>query len=301
MSKPDDPAALIQSFLVYLEVEKRYSPHTVSGYARELSKFAKHHADLLHTKPHDITHFVSVLHQKGLAPKSIHRALSAVRSLFNHLKRQGLVTTNPAVVTRAPKAQRKLPKVLDADQAARLFSFSAKSAKEFRDKAMLELLYGSGLRLAELVALDLVDVDLHAGFATVLGKGNKARQAPLGRLSILAIRDWLAHHPHPEPSAPLFVGQGLNRISHRTVQTRIKKLARQQLGDDALHPHMLRHSFATHMLESSGDLRAIQELLGHSDIATTQVYTHLDFQHLAKVYDKAHPRAIYRDQPTQKD
>jgi len=290
-------AALIDSFLHHLQVEKRYSPHTIAGYSRALQRFALHQSDLLLTKPHDVTHFLSTLHRSDLAPKSIQRALSAVRSLFNYLKRQELITTNPATVARAPKTPRRLPQVLDADQAAQLFQFTAKLPMEFRDKAMLELFYGSGLRLAELVGLDIGDVDLQTGFVTVLGKGNKTRQTPLGRQCIAAIRDWLAHHPQPLHNSPMFVGRSKGRISHRTVQIRLKKIAITQLGDNALHPHMLRHSFATHMLESSGDLRAIQELLGHSDIATTQIYTHLDFQRLASVYDKAHPRASNRDLP----
>lgn len=291
MSEPAN-AAHVGAYLRHLQIEKRYSPHTVAGYARELAKFTATCSNDMHAiKPHDISHFVSALHRSGLTPKSIQRALSAVRSLFGYLQKQGIVSTNPAAAIRAPKAQRKLPNVLDTDQTARLFEFRPTTPLQFRDKAILELFYGSGLRLAELVALNVADVDLRAGFVTVLGKGNKARQVPLGSHCVSALHEWLEHHPGQLPDAALFPGRSGARISPRTIQNRLKKIAVQQLGDDALHPHMLRHSFATHLLESSGDLRAVQELLGHSDIATTQVYTHLDFQHLAKVYDKAHPRA----------
>ena len=188
----------------------------------------------------------------------------------------------------------RLPKVLDTDQAARLLDFQPQNAKEKRDKAIIELLYGSGLRLMEVVGLSIKDLDLAAGFVTVLGKGNKVRQVPLGRLCIKALDEWLAEHPSIATDAPLFPSKNGQPISPRTIQKRLKDIAVIQLGDNSLHPHMLRHSYATHMLESSGDLRGIQELLGHNDISTTQIYTHLDFQHLANVYDKAHPRAKSR-------
>ena len=282
----------ISRFLHHLRVEKRYSKHTTDGYQRELEKYrAFYDGDLTTAKSHDVTLFTGMLRHKGLQAKSIQRALSAVRSFYSYLQKQGEVASNPAAVARAPKAKRKLPQVLDADQTARLFDARVSSPMERRDRAMLELFYGAGLRLAELVQLDIGDLDLSTGIAKVLGKGNKARHAPLGRHCVSALQAWLDEHSRPQPDAPLFTGRGNARISPRTVQMRLKKIAVQQLGDDSLHPHMLRHSFATHMLESSGDLRAIQELLGHSDIATTQIYTHLDFQHLAKVYDAAHPRA----------
>ena len=223
------------------------------------------------------------------------RALSAIRSFYAFLLQRRMVKLNPAAIARAPKAKRKLPRVLDTDQAAKLFDAEITTPLQVRDRAILELLYGAGLRLSELVQLNIGDVELNEGFANVMGKGKKARRAPLGRHCVAALRAWLSEHPNCVAEAPLFTGRmgqrGVTRISPRTIQNRLKKIAVQQLGDDSLHPHMLRHSFATHMLESSGDLRAIQELLGHADIATTQVYTHLDFQHLAKVYDAAHPRA----------
>jgi integrase/recombinase XerC len=282
----------VASFIQHLQVERRYSAHTLSAYTRELDKFTSHYTkDVLGAHTHDITHFTNALHHQGLSAKSIQRALSAVRSFYTYLQHRGLVQSNPAAAARAPKAKSRLPKVLDTDQAAALFTGTEQTKLGIRDRAIIELFYGAGLRLSELVGLNIGDLDLQTGLARVLGKGSKARQAPMGRYCINALKLWLAQHPDPLPDAPLFTARGRQRISPRTVQGRLKAIAREKLGDDALHPHMLRHSFATHLLESSGDLRAIQELLGHSDIATTQIYTHLDFQHLAKVYDQAHPRA----------
>jgi integrase/recombinase XerC len=295
-----DPAlgSAIDTFLDYLRFEKEYSENTLAAYQRDLTRFAA----TLNKSPeavtrNDINAFVARLHGQGLAPRSIQRALSSVRSFFNHLESRRQMSKNPAAGARAPKDKNKLPHTLDTDQAARLFDFEATTPRLRRDKAMVELLYGSGLRLSELVGIDLGDLDLDAGFVTVIGKGRKERQVPLGRHSITALNAWLADHPAPEPTAPLFTGRGRGRISPRTVQSRLKRLAATQLGSSDLHPHMLRHSFASHMLESSGDLRAVQELLGHSDLGTTQIYTHLDFQHLAKVYDAAHPRAESQRDP----
>lgn len=282
----------IVSFLNYLRVEKRYSKHTLSGYQHELDRFQQHFKrNLLESRSHDITLYIGHLRQKGLQPKSIARAVSALRSFFSYWQQQGKLKTNPAAIARVPKSKRKLPKVLDTDQASRLFDKTPGSVIEKRDRAMLELFYGSGLRLMELTNLDIGDIDLESGFVRVTGKGNKARNVPMGRHSIAALRTWLNESGECLADRPVFLGRGNKRISPRTIQSRLKKIATEQLADNSLHPHMLRHSFATHMLESSGDLRAIQELLGHSDIATTQVYTHLDFQHLAKVYDAAHPRS----------
>lgn len=291
----------INAFLDHLKFEKDYSPNTLAAYRRDLSRFAS----LVNEPPggvsrHHINSFVARLHSQGLAPRSIQRALSSVRSLFGYLQARRETRKNPAAGARAPKDKNRLPHTLDADQAARLLEFDAHTPRQKRDKAMLELLYGSGLRLAELVGVNRADLDLETGFVTVLGKGRKSRQVPLGRHCIAAIEAWLAVHPgaHEPGTTPLFTGQGARRISPRTVQTRLKKLAATQLGSTDLHPHMLRHSFASHLLESSGDLRAVQELLGHSDLGTTQIYTHLDFQHLARVYDAAHPRAESRPDST---
>jgi integrase/recombinase XerC len=285
----------IDAFLGHLQFEKNYSPNTLAAYRRDLNRFAER----LDTPPEritgsDINTFIARLHSQGLAPRSIQRALSSVRTFFRYLEAQRRILKNPAAGTRAPKTKDRLPNTLDADQAARLFEFEATTPRLKRDKAIMELFYGSGLRLSELVSIDLKDLDLPSGFVTVLGKGRKTRQVPLGRYCVDAIRDWLGEHPGIGSSSgeiPLFTGRGLRRISPRTVQTRLKALAATQLGSTDLHPHMLRHSFASHLLESSGDLRAVQELLGHADLGTTQIYTHLDFQHLAKVYDAAHPRA----------
>ena len=282
----------VARFIGYLQVEKHYSAHTISGYRRELARFlGALECETTAAKPHHITHYAGQLHHAGLQASSIARALSAIRSYYDYLQQLGQMSMNPARVARAPKMKKKLPSVLDTDQASALFTTEADSPQQTRDIAMLELLYGSGLRLSELVGLNIEDLDLNNGFVRVLGKGNKVRNAPLGRACITALHTWLSAHPAPQPDAPLFTGRGSRRISPRTVQMRIKNISRTTLADDALHPHMLRHSFATHVLESSGDLRAVQELLGHSDISTTQIYTHLDFQHLASVYDKAHPRA----------
>jgi len=228
--------------------------------------------------------------------------LSSLRSFFRFLERHGDITEDPTIGNRAPKTRSRLPGTLDTDQASQLFHFEAKTPQEKRDLAMAELLYGSGLRLSELTGANLGDLDLDTGFMTVRGKGSKTRQVPLGSHCVQAIRRWLAARediPLPAPgreaaATPLFTGRPGSRISPRTVQLRLKKLSVRQLGSDQLHPHMLRHSFASHLLESSSDLRAVQELLGHSDISTTQIYTHLDFQHLARVYDAAHPRAQRR-------
>ena len=286
--------AHLGAFFDYLKFEKDYSANTLAAYQRDLKRFTemtREPADQIGRR--HIDSFVARLHSEGLAPRSIQRALSSVRSFFRFLEARRETKKNPAAAARAPKSKNRLPSTLDADQAARLFEFEAKTPLQKRDKAMLELLYGSGLRLSELVGANRRDLDLDDGFITVLGKGRKTRQVPLGRHCIEAIRSWLAVHPTiGNPGAtPLFTGRGQARISPRTVQNRLKQLAAKQLGSTDLHPHMLRHSFASHLLESSGDLRAVQELLGHSDLGTTQIYTHLDFQHLAKVYDAAHPRA----------
>lgn len=292
----------ITRFLDYLRIERRYSPHTVAAYRRDLERFA---ADvgrpLSEVRRHQVTEHVARLRSRGLEARSIQRALSSIRSCYRYLKRVGLADDDPSVGVRGPKRPKKLPGALDADQTAQLFAFDADDPRDRRDRAMAELLYGSGLRLAELTAANVADVDLDAGFMTVHGKGGKTRQVPLGRHCVAALRRWLASRDDLSPGTPeyggrpLFTGQPGRRISPRTVQQRLKRLATRQLGSDELHPHMLRHSFASHLLESSSDLRAVQELLGHADISTTQVYTHLDFQHLARVYDAAHPRAKARD------
>ena len=286
----DEP---FDAYIGYLTHERRSSPHTIDAYRRDLEAF-RNSADVddwLAVKPHQVRQFLARLHGRGRSSSTIGRALSSVRSFYAFLVRRGFTQANPAAGVSAPKSRKKLPKTLDADNAAKLFDSTPGSALELRDRAMIELFYGSGVRLAELVDLDLRHLDLANGFATVTGKGNKTRVVPLGSHAVEAVRRWLDTRRGASANDPLFTGRGNNRISPRTVQARLKKLSLRNLGTDVLHPHLLRHSFASHLLESSGDVRAVQELLGHADISTTQIYTHLDFQHLAKVYDAAHPRA----------
>ncbi|MGI9324193.1 MAG: tyrosine recombinase XerC [Pseudomonadales bacterium] len=295
---------IVGTFLTELEKGRHYSPHTVAAYRRDLLNFCAHLGDvagvaLATTNSHQVRSFAARLHASGKSAKTVQRALSSVRGLFEFMREQHLLSTNPAVGIRAPKAQRRLPKTLDADRAAALFTDVAATPIEKRDRAMIELLYGSGLRLSELVSADVADADLETGIIRVLGKGRKVREVPLGRLCIEALQAYLQTRAELRPEEPLFTARG-KRISPRSVQSRLKKLSQLAFGSAELHPHMLRHSFASHLLESSGDLRAIQEMLGHSDIATTQIYTHLDFQHLAKVYDAAHPRA-HQDSEAQQE
>ena len=286
----------IARYIEHLQSEKQYSPHTLAAYRRDLEQFAggldiaQWHA----VRAEHVRNHLNALHRHGRATRSIQRALSCIRSFLRYLDRTGVVQGNPAKVVRAPKSRRTLPQLLDTDLMSQLLNFTPTKPLDVRDAAMLELFYGSGLRLAELVALDIKDLELGDGFVTVTGKGRKVRQVPLGSFCVNALRAHLAQRDRVDPSAPLFTGRRDARISARAVQQRLKQLGKRQLGTDALHPHMLRHSFASHLLESSGDLRAVQELLGHADISTTQIYTHLDFQHLAKVYDASHPRAKQR-------
>ncbi len=281
----------LQAFLAKLATQRDYSTLTVNAYDKEVGRFLQW-LDVAATavNPAMISAYVSHLKSTGLANNSIQRNLSAIRSFYRFLQNQGAIASNPALASRGPKHKRRLPKVLDTDQAAQLLNFQDASPEALRDKALLELFYGSGLRLSEVANLRYTDLDLQAGMVRVKGKGGKTRDVPMGRLCVAVIQRWQDAN-QADASSWVFPGRNGNCISPRTVQNRLKKVAAQQLGDTSLHPHMLRHSYATHMLESSGDLRGVQELLGHSDIATTQIYTHLDFQHLAQVYDKAHPRA----------
>lgn len=288
----------VDAFLHKLKYERQYSSHTIDNYARDLRRFVefeathklKHWSDL---DSRNIQSFVAARHRRGISAKSIQRELSALRSFFNYLITEGQLKHNPASDVQAPKTGRKLPKTLDVDQVQQFLNIRDTSFIGLRDKAILEVLYSSGLRLAELVNLDLNDLDLQESIINVTGKGNKTRRLPLGRYANTALRDWLKAREsigNPEVSA-VFVSDRGKRLTPRSIQQRIKYWSQKQAMPSHIHPHMLRHSFASHILESSGDLRAVQELLGHSDISTTQIYTHLDFQHLAKVYDQAHPRA----------
>lgn len=285
----------VDAWLTRLTSERQASTHTVEGYRRDLAKLlrwmeAQGIASFDALEPNRMRSFVAAEHRGGLSPKSLQRLLSSCRSLFRQLTREGLLAHDPLAGVRGPKVHRKLPQVLDVDEATSLVEAQGEGALNLRDRAMLELFYSSGLRLSELTGLRWIDLDLHAGEVRVLGKGSKTRIVPVGRHAITALRA-LGEAEGVVPEQPVFKGRGGAPINPRTVQLRMKTLALQQGLPKRVHPHLLRHTFASHMLESSGDLRAVQELLGHADIATTQIYTHLDFQHLARVYDAAHPRA----------
>lgn len=286
---------MFEDFLSHLQVERRMSAHTLDAYRRDLTALTEWTAgqgkeSLVELDAEQLRAFVAAEHRRGLSPKSLQRRLSACRSYFNWLLRHGRIAASPAAALRAPKAPRKLPQVLDADEASRLVEVPTDVPLGLRDRALLELFYSSGLRLSELCGLRWHDLDPASGFVTVLGKGGKQRKVPVGSHARKALQAW-REEQKPAGDAPVFPGRGGGPISQRAVQIRMKLLAHKQGMFKNVHPHMLRHSFASHILESSGDLRGVQELLGHADIATTQIYTHLDFQHLAKVYDAAHPRA----------
>ena len=287
-----------EQFLTHLRDERGLSPRTRAAYRRDLERFAEELSQQDIGRPeqageHDIRRFIARLHRQGLGARSIQRLLSAVRSFYRWLMREGLASQNPAAQVRAPKAPRKLPGTLDTDTVARLLDIRDESPLALRDKAIMEIFYSSGLRLSELASLRWDQVDTASGLITVTGKGNKTRVVPLGSYAAKALARWNRVRGQfagfDEPC--VFVSNRGQPISVRTIQSRIRHWARRQGLPERVYPHLLRHSFASHMLESSGDLRAVQELLGHADISTTQVYTHLDFQHLASVYDKAHPRA----------
>ena len=240
--------------------------------------------------------FAARLHRRGQAPRSIQRRLAAVRNLFEFLLREGVVRANPGVDVTAPKAPRRLPGTLDADAMGRLLDVRGDHPLATRDRAVMELLYSSGLRLAELATLEATSIDLEEGTVRVTGKGAKTRIVPVGTKARAALRDWLKVRPQleKEPTTALFISRIGRPLSTRNIQARVEYWARRLGLPQGVSPHTFRHSFATHLLESSGDLRAVQELLGHADISTTQIYTHLDFQHLARIYDQAHPRARKR-------
>lgn len=297
--KPPNPA--VESFLHYLRNERRMSPHTLAAYGRDLALLsswsgANAVADWRGLQTHHVRAFVAQSHRRGLSPASLQRLLSTVRAFFRYLIREGLAGSNPAADVRGPKVRRPLPKAMDADEVGRLLDGEEGRDDDWapRDQAIMELLYSSGLRLSELVGLNLADVDLGAGEVRVLGKGAKTRILPIGRKAAEALKLWLKDRGRwagTGHESAVFLGKSGKRINARTLQLRLRRWALARGINNALHPHMLRHSFASHLLESSGDLRAVQELLGHANISTTQIYTHLDFQHLAKVYDEAHPRA----------
>jgi integrase/recombinase XerC len=288
----------LQAFLQYLRNERRMSPHTVTNYQRDLFALeafrrARRLANWDALDAALVRTFVAGLHQRGLSGRSIARALSAVRSFYRYLLREGLARRNPAAGVAAPRAPRRLPQTLTTDQAVRLVEIDVRTAPDARDRALLELLYSSGLRLAELVRLDVNDLDLADETVRVTGKGSKTRIVPVGRQARAALVAWLGQRPAMARAgeAAVFVSARGKRLNGRAVELIVKRWAQRRGLEVPVHPHMLRHSFASHLLESSGDLRAVQELLGHANLSTTQIYTHLDFQHLARVYDQAHPRA----------
>ena len=290
----------VELFLAELALQRRASPHTLDAYRRDLARLTTlaGDAEASTLKAAQLQRGLMALHGQELAPRSIARTLSAWRSYYAWLARRGAIDQNPAAGLRAPKRPRTLPKALGIDQAAALLDRPAAQAAHdpllLRDAAMFELFYSSGLRLAELVSLDWPGgLDLAAGEVTVTGKRQKTRKVPVGEKALGALQAWLALRPRflRDDQPALFLGRNGTRLTPRQVENRLAQWAQRQGVGVHVHPHMLRHSFASHVLQSSGDLRAVQEMLGHASIAATQIYTHLDFQHLAKVYDTAHPRA----------
>ncbi|RFA38263.1 tyrosine recombinase XerC [Alkalilimnicola ehrlichii] len=288
----------LQRFDDYLHYERRVSPLTRKHYARDLAQFDTYRErlglrDWSEFDSQHIRRFIAERHRGGLSGRSIQRLLAAIRSFYRYLLREGQATFDPAADIRPPKSPRRLPKALDVDETGGLLQAADDDPLTVRDRAIAELIYSSGLRLAELVAINVNDVAAGTQELTVTGKGQKMRTVPVGRLALEAIAAWLPLRAGLAASGEqaLFVSQQGRRLSPRSVQARLQRLAQVQGLGRPVNPHMLRHSFASHLLQSSGDLRAVQELLGHADISTTQIYTHLDFQHLSQVYDKAHPRA----------
>ncbi len=288
----------LRSFLNYLQYEKRASINTLKAYERDLSQYISYCKEQNHepwerANQQSIRLYISAKHRKGLSGKSLQRHLSSLRAIFNHMIREGFIKNNPALGIRAPKVKRKLPTTLDIDQLSHLLDIPANSSINIRDKAIMELFYSTGLRLSELASLNLDDFIKNDGLLNITGKGGKNRIVPIGKIADESIKKWIKVRKDylSDEKKALFLSKNGKRLSVRSIELRIKKHAIDRGIPRNVYPHMLRHSFASHMLESSADLRAVQELLGHTDISTTQIYTHLDFQHLAKVYDKAHPRA----------
>ncbi|WP_126444043.1 tyrosine recombinase XerC [Sulfuricystis multivorans] len=289
--------SVVERFLAELAHQRRMSPHTLAAYRHDLAMLAagSDGKPLETLQPPDLKRQVMRLNGRGLSPRSIARTLSAWRAFYRWLARRGMLSVNPCAGLKAPRRPRALPKALRPEQACALLDApAADDCLGLRDKAMFELFYSSGLRLAELVSLDVTaSLDLTAGEVTVTGKRGKTRTVPVGSQAVAAIEDWLERRPLLAASdeKALFVGRGGKRLSARAVELRLAQWAKKSGLGQHVHPHMLRHSCASHLLQSSQDLRAVQEMLGHASIATTQIYTHLDFQHLAKIYDAAHPRA----------
>ena len=292
------------NFIQYLKTIKRYSQRTIDNYQRDLDIFQDYlsansstkNSSIINATNDQVRAFIAYRHRQGLVSSSLQRQLSSLRSFYNYCLREDILASNPAADVRAPKGKKKLPNVMDVDQVSQLLNVNPDQPLQIRDFAMMELMYSSGLRLSELVNLNVEDVHLDVPELKVIGKGDKTRYLPIGRAAVEALQAWYNQRNKmvKNNQSAVFVTQRGQRISQRTVQSRVQQAARQCGLGMHLHPHMLRHSFASHILQSSGDLRSLQELLGHANISTTQVYTQLDFQHLAKVYDDAHPRAKIR-------
>jgi integrase/recombinase XerC len=285
-------------YFTHLDQERCLSKLTVTHYRRDLETFAvfcqkQAVGDWQHITVKHIRAFIAEQHRRGLGGRSLQRCLSAIRGFFDFLIRENQLVANPAKTVRAPKSPRRLPSTLDVDQTTQLLNQTPGDNLELRDHAMWELLYSSGLRLAELIALQLEDLDLKDMSVRVKGKGGKTRLLPVGRQACESLQRWLTQRSQlaTADESKVFVSRLGRGLSARAVQQRLARWALRYGAGYSVHPHLLRHAFASHLLESSGDLRAVQELLGHADIRTTQIYTHLDFQHLADVYDTAHPRA----------
>ena len=297
---PDAIARTIHAYLLYLERQRGMSVHTVLAYRRDLQLLQTFCAkqgitDCTTLQPHHVRVLIAERHRKGSASKSLQRLLASLRGLFRYLIKHKQMSVNPAVGIRPPKGEKRLPHTLDVDQMQQLLDIRDDDALAIRDQAILELFYSSGLRLSELLGLTINHYDRSDQTVRVLGKGNKERIVPVGAAAQQALTRWLQIRDQFSPQDnTLFISQRGTALHPSTVQKRLKTRGIQQGIDRSLHPHLLRHSFASHLLESSGDLRGVQELLGHADISTTQIYTHLDFQHLANVYDAAHPRAKKR-------
>lgn len=295
----------VERWLADTKATRRLSAHTIDAYRRDLRLLVDVLArdDIMATNrvdPAAVRHALATLHRRGHGGRSLQRFLSACRGFFDYCIERGELTANPALGISAPRAPKRLPVTLNVDQVARLLDARPQNWEEQRDRAIMELFYSSGLRLAELCRLDLLDLDLAGALVTVTGKGSRMRTVPVGRLAMEALRAWIAARASRRQATlepALFITRRGTRIGVRAVQKRLARHARERQLGQPLHPHMLRHSFATHLLESSGDLRSVQEMLGHANLSTTQVYTHLDFQHLAKVYDAAHPRASRKAGP----
>ena len=311
-TRPDalaDNRTLVDIFLQRLSAERRYSVHTVNAYRRDLGQYlSRLDGACTDATAADVRAFAAIQYRNGKAGRSIQRALSAIRSFYGDLVARRIMANNPAATVTAPRGEQRLPRVLDVDAAGAFVEAPLRQVKSgadntqqswlaLRDQALLETIYSCGLRVSEAAGLEVTDIDLHEGLVRVVGKGSKQRVVPLGQQAAAALRRWFdvrSGECDAIQVGAVFVSVKGKRLTIRAIQQRFARLA-ERVGDGQhVHPHMLRHSFASHLLESSSDLRAVQELLGHADIATTQVYTHLDFQHLAKVYDAAHPRARRR-------